>query len=84
MPRPAKYILEISWDAPKLPRLVGPFDSEQEAVDWGRLNIPNGSWNVALLAEPYQIADTPASVDAKLKKAFAIAERYNTELGRGT
>lgn len=52
------YILEIDWDIDValrhgLPRFVGPFKDQNEAAEWGRLNIPNGSWNAAPLARPY-------------------------------
>ena len=48
------FILKIQWQRPDLPSLVGPFPNEDEAREWGNLNIPNGSWNVAPLASPYQ------------------------------
>ena len=49
-----KFVLEIIWDAEAmLPKLVGPFESRDEAQKWAQLNIPNGSWNVAPLAYPY-------------------------------
>lgn len=47
------YALQIEWDVPGLPRLIGPFETRTEAEDWAALNIPNGSWNVAPLAYPY-------------------------------
>jgi hypothetical protein len=48
------YVLLIEWDeGVNLPSLVGPFEDPLEAQEWARLNIPNGSWNVAPLAYPY-------------------------------
>lgn len=47
------YALDITWDKPGLPGLVGPFPARQEADDWARVNIPNGSWEVRPLAWPY-------------------------------
>jgi len=54
MPNHTTYVLEIEWDQPGLPALVGPFSSRTEAEEWGRLNIPNGTWNVAPLATPHR------------------------------
>lgn len=47
------FALDIEWEKPGLPRLVGPFPTEAEAVEWGELNIPNGTWSVSPLAWPY-------------------------------
>lgn len=47
------YIIEVEWDKPGLPRLVGPFATREEAAEWGSLNVRNGVWNVAPLAYPY-------------------------------
>ncbi|AKU15760.1 hypothetical protein [Luteipulveratus mongoliensis] len=51
-----QYALTIIWSdtaAPDLPTLVGPFYARSEAEKWGRLNVPNGSYLVAHLAQPY-------------------------------
>lgn len=48
------FILDITWeDAPNLPRLVGPFDTRDEADQWAKLNIPNGSFEICPLSYPY-------------------------------
>ena len=46
-------ILEIEWEVPDLPRFVGPFESDVEAREWARVNIPNGVWSVAPVTFPY-------------------------------
>jgi hypothetical protein len=51
--RDMTYVLQIEWEVPDMPSLVGPFDSRREAEDWAALNIPNGTWNVAPLAFPH-------------------------------
>jgi hypothetical protein len=53
-----QFILEIEWDrpspdSPKLPRLVGPFASRNEAQAWAELNIRNGSWECRPIAYPW-------------------------------
>lgn len=57
------FALNLEWDRPSpdipaLPRLVGPFATRQEADDWARLNVVNGSWNVTPLAWPYMRSQT--------------------------
>lgn len=49
-----KFFLEIEWDVPDMPRYIGPFESRDEAVDFGSLNVPNGTWFVAPLSYPYR------------------------------
>jgi len=46
-------ILDIQWDVPGMPTLVGPFDTEAEADRWAVMNIPNGSWEIRPLGRPY-------------------------------
>jgi hypothetical protein len=53
-----QYVLEIEWDrpspdSPKLPSLVGPFISREQAWEWASLNIPNGSSECRPLAFPF-------------------------------
>lgn len=53
-----QFILDIEWhressDSPKLPALVGPFDTREAAHSWAELNIPNGSWEARPVAYPY-------------------------------
>jgi len=51
------FILNVSWDPPKnetLPAKVGPFGTYQEAEDWAKLNIPNGTYEIQPLSWPYQ------------------------------
>jgi len=48
-----KYILDITWHVSGMPPLVGPFDTRVEADDFARLNVPNGSWEVRPLTDPY-------------------------------
>jgi hypothetical protein len=47
------YILDITWHKDVLARFVGPFASQNEAEEWGRLNIPSGSFEVSILEYPY-------------------------------
>jgi hypothetical protein len=47
------YAIDVTWDRPGLPGLVGPFPRRDEAEAWAALNIPNGSWEVRPLAWPY-------------------------------
>lgn len=48
------FILDITWhEDVKLPSLVGPFLTREEADQWATLNIPNGSFEIAPLAYPY-------------------------------
>jgi hypothetical protein len=47
------FALDVTWDRPGLPNLIGPFPREEEAEGWAALNIPNGSWVVRSLAWPY-------------------------------
>jgi hypothetical protein len=47
------FVLEIEWDQPGLPSLVGPFATRQEATEWGALNVASGTWGVCPLAFPY-------------------------------
>lgn len=53
------FMIEVEWDVPPnmpgLPRRVGPFKTNNEAVQWGELNISNGEWNVCQLAWPYLV-----------------------------
>jgi hypothetical protein len=53
------YILEIEWQKPDLPRLVGPFPTRKEADDWAAINIPNGTWEACPLAWPYYVTAGP-------------------------
>ena len=46
------YVLDVTWDRPGLPSLVGPFPHREEAEAWAGLNVPNGSWEVRPLAWP--------------------------------
>jgi hypothetical protein len=48
------YALEIQWQVPGLPSLIGPFFSRAEAEGWAALNVANGSWEVRPLAGPYR------------------------------
>lgn len=47
------FVLNITWDRPGLPSLVGPFGDRAEAHQWAEFNIPNGSFEVCPLAYPY-------------------------------
>lgn len=47
------YILNIKWIDADLPRNVGPFATRDEAKDWARRNIPNGTFEVWPLVRPY-------------------------------
>jgi hypothetical protein len=47
------YVLDIAWDKPGLPDLVGPFENIIEAKRWAKLNVPNGTSKVRTLAYPY-------------------------------
>lgn len=51
------YMIEVDWDVPPnrpdLPRRVGPFESNDEAIRWGELNISNAEWSVQPLVTPY-------------------------------
>ena len=49
------YAAHITWDKPGLPDLVGPFATRDEAHEWCRLNVPNGSYEVWPLAWPYLV-----------------------------
>lgn len=49
-----QWILEIDWEAPDMPRYVGPFESVTEADDFARLTVHNGSWEIIPLARPYR------------------------------
>ena len=53
MPEKPTFILDIEWDKADLPSLVGPFETQTEAVQWGNQNIPNGTWSVRPVAWPY-------------------------------
>ncbi|MFV8173779.1 hypothetical protein [Mycolicibacterium peregrinum] len=54
------FILDITWDRPGLPSLVGTFKDRNEAQRWASLNIPNGSYEIRLLAWPY-LRSNPAT-----------------------
>lgn len=48
------HVLDIAWDeGVDLPSLVGPFDTAEEAVQWAKLNTPNGVAIVRPLSYPY-------------------------------
>lgn len=47
------FAIDVTWDRPDLPNLIGPFARQDEAVTWGEINIPNGTWEVRPLAWPY-------------------------------
>lgn len=49
-----RYALDIKWAEGALPTLVGPFRSRSEADQWARVNAPNGSSVVRVIADPYQ------------------------------
>lgn len=51
------YVLEIEWDVPNLPRLVGVFGTRDAANSWATTNIPNGSWSVSPVASAYRIEE---------------------------
>lgn len=49
-------ILDIHWrsdNAPNLPRMIGPFTTQDEAVQWAQLNARRSLWQVHPLAFPY-------------------------------
>lgn len=48
-----QFIIEVAWDRPDLPGVVGPFGDRAEAEKWGELNISNGAWMVVPIAYPY-------------------------------
>lgn len=54
------WIVDVEWDRPArtLPRYVGPFPTHGDAEEWGDLNIVNGSYDIARLAQPYLKAAT--------------------------
>ena len=47
------YILDIKWEVANMPPLVGPSGSIAEANDFAKINIPNGTWEVRPLKDPY-------------------------------
>lgn len=54
-------VLEVVWPerSQHLPALIGPFEDEAEAQEWGRLNVQaDGVWLVRSLAYPYMRADS--------------------------
>ncbi|KLI04163.1 MULTISPECIES: hypothetical protein [Mycobacteriaceae] len=49
-------ILDIHWrsgNIPNLPRMVGPFTCQDEAVQWAHLNARRSLWQVHPLTFPY-------------------------------
>jgi hypothetical protein len=56
MKKTDELVLVIEWDEtaqPNLPTVVGPFADLREAGDWGRMNVPNGTWQVHAMSYPY-------------------------------
>ena len=47
------FVIYVEWDVPGLPSPVGPFETREEAQQWGDLNIPNGTWQIHPLTYPY-------------------------------
>jgi hypothetical protein len=47
------YVLDIKWEVPNMPPLVGPFPTVSEAEEFARLNVPNGEWSVQPVHYPY-------------------------------
>lgn len=57
-----KYVLDITWGKPFLPRLVGPFDSAEEATHWADLNAVGATYAVHPLTYPYMRAGGGSSL----------------------
>lgn len=49
--KPAEFVLEVQNG--ELPRLVGPFFTQNAASDWAVKNIENGTWNIAPVYSPF-------------------------------
>ncbi|CPW53293.1 Uncharacterised protein [Mycobacteroides abscessus subsp. bolletii] len=56
-----KYVLDITWGKPFLPRFVGPFDSAEEATRWADLNAVGATYAVHPLTYPYMRAGGASS-----------------------
>lgn len=50
------YLLDVAWDVENMPRYIGPFESVNEANEFARLNVPNGTWVIGELASAYSTA----------------------------
>lgn len=48
-----QYVLSIIWTVQNMPPLVGPFQTQGEAEEFARLNVPNGVWEAQPLTYPY-------------------------------
>lgn len=69
-----QFIIEVAWDRPDLPGVVGPFDDRAEAETWGELNISNGAWMVVPIAYPYMRSEDPETAETysvhQIREAF--------------
>lgn len=54
------HFLDVTWDVDNMPRYIGPFDTRDEAQQFARINVPNGTWVIHALAAPYARAGQPS------------------------
>jgi hypothetical protein len=75
------YLLDITWEKPGLPPLVGPFSTRAEANQWAALNIPNGSFEVRPLAWPY-LRSNPAAIGGAGGQTYETPPRPHVSVPR--
>lgn len=49
------FFLDVTWGpGVELPRYIGPFETDVEAAEFDRLNVPNGIAEILELHYPYK------------------------------